>query len=59
MSDYPSSICNSCGQKHGRKATEWSTWHLDTCGWCGKATSCTEPRDFGYPALTLIEQKAG
>jgi hypothetical protein len=47
--EYPSWICSPCGKRLGRKSTEWSTWHADTCGWCGKGASCTEPRDFGYP----------
>jgi hypothetical protein len=49
VSDYPACICSRCGSKHGKHSRPWSTWHADTCGWCGKYTSCTEPRDFGYP----------
>lgn len=48
--DYPGWICDPCGQKHGRMPEgHLATWHVDTCGWCGEATSCTEPRDFRYP----------
>jgi hypothetical protein len=47
---YPSWICRPCGKKHGRGMSAWhvSTWHMDTCGVCGKTASVTEPRDFGH-----------
>ena len=48
---YPAWICNLCGPRFGRMpAGHISTWHFDTCGWCGgSGQPCTEPRDYGYP----------
>lgn len=45
----PDWICAECGETYGRRACNaHATWHKDMCGVCGKVTSCTEPRDFGY-----------
>jgi DNA-directed RNA polymerase subunit RPC12/RpoP len=51
MSDYPAWICSDCGRKYGRVLNDHCvTFHEgDKCGWCGKETITTEPRDYGYP----------
>lgn len=48
--EQPDWVCAPCGEAwaSGRARSRFSTWHPDTCGVCGKKTSCTEPRDFGY-----------
>ena len=51
--DQPQWVCLLCGNKHGRRPMNMhseriSTWHIGTCGICGKDTEVTEPRDFGY-----------
>lgn len=49
--DYPGVICRTCAlSNHGR----WPEGHVATfypgkCGWCGKETTVTEPRDWRYP----------
>jgi hypothetical protein len=47
---YPAWICRPCGEKHGRgmSAGHVSTWHMDTCGVCGRRAEVTEPRDFRH-----------
>jgi hypothetical protein len=47
---YPDWICHACGRKHGRGWPEGhiATWHIGTCGICGKSTQVTEPRDYGH-----------
>ena len=42
-------ICLDCGNKHGKQRFSLSTWHTGVCDWCGRDTSVTEDRDFGYP----------
>lgn len=51
QSSYPAWICWDCGNKHGRMPEgHCATFHKgDACGWCGKETATTEPRDFRYP----------
>lgn len=45
-------VCMDCGAKYGAKLPgHVCTWHEDTCEVCGKFTSVTEPRDFGYLSL--------
>lgn len=50
MSDQPAWVCNDCGRKYGQRIyeTHISTWHMDTCGVCGRHAAVTEARDFGY-----------
>lgn len=50
-------ICAPCGVKHGRYRAGVSTWHPDTCDWCGEETNVTEDRDYGYPPLPKKEEK--
>jgi hypothetical protein len=47
---YPAWICRPCGEAHGRgmPSHHVSTWHMDTCGVCGRRAEVTEPRDFGH-----------
>jgi rubrerythrin len=47
---YPAWICRPCGEAHGRgmPAGHASTWHMDTCGVCGRRAEVTEPRDFRH-----------
>jgi hypothetical protein len=47
---YPDWICRPCGEAHGRGMPEGhvSTWHMDTCGICGRQAEVTEPRDFRH-----------
>lgn len=53
--DYPAWVCSPCGEKHGRMPEDHiATWHVDVCGWCGETRSCTEPRDFCWPAFPPI-----
>lgn len=48
---YPAWICADCGKRLGRMPEgHISTWHRDTCGWCGEVRDVTEPRDYGWPA---------
>lgn len=48
---YPDAICHDCGTKHGRlRLPDVSTRSMGTCGWCGRETVVTQPRDYGYPA---------
>lgn len=49
--DQPQWICNACGVKYGSFRAGIASWHQDTCGCCGRYTSCTEPRDYGYLLL--------
>lgn len=49
MTEYPKVICGPCGRKYGKPRAGASTFHDNTCGWCGEMRSVTEPRDFGYP----------
>lgn len=46
--NYPTWICNPCGEKYGRKQVEIATWHEDVCDVCGQEAVVTEPRDFGH-----------
>jgi hypothetical protein len=49
-STYPDWICGPCGDAIGRRIPNIATWHEgDACGWCGRKTITTEPRDYGYP----------
>ena len=41
-------VCNDCGNKHGKHEAGISTWYIATCDICQKETECTEIRDFGY-----------
>ena len=34
--------------KYGSFKCGTATWTKTNCACCGKLTSCTEPRDFGY-----------
>lgn len=47
---YPSEICLSCGNKHGKPRHEHviGMW-AGKCGWCGTEGSVCAPRDFRYP----------
>jgi hypothetical protein len=47
---YPAWICRPCGEAHGRgmPAHHVSTWHMDTCGVCGRRAEVSEPRDFRH-----------
>ena len=46
----PGWVCKDCGNLYRMRKPQdrISTWHMDTCGVCGKEKNCTEPRDFGY-----------
>lgn len=48
---YPSWICTECAYRHGGTMPEGhlATWHIGTCGVCGKEKEVTQPRDFRYP----------
>ena len=46
--NYPAWVCADCGEKYGRHPVGIATWHLDTCGICGRRTGVTECRDFGH-----------
>jgi hypothetical protein len=49
--EQPDWVCRDCGIKYSLRnklVSLISTWHDDICGVCGKSTSVTEPRDFGY-----------
>ena len=51
--DYPAWICSPCGLQHGTVPKgHMATFHEgDKCGWCGRKTVTTEPRDYGYPSF--------
>ena len=57
--DQPAWTCHACGMKYGSFRAGIATWHQDTCGACGKKTSCTEPRDYGYYLAGWKDKKAG
>lgn len=57
MKKHISWVCIDCGNKYGRHKCGISTWHEDTCGICGKRTSVTQPRDFGYLKKDWYERK--
>lgn len=45
-------LCFSCGKEHGSRWPEHPiTVHNGTCEYCGKYTSVTAARHFGYPKL--------
>ena len=45
-------ICCECGKKYGKYRFNCSTWHQDTCNYCGKENAIvTESRDFGFPKI--------
>lgn len=44
---YPTWICKSCGEQHGRRPVGIATWHAGHCDLCGETAFVTEPRDFG------------
>jgi hypothetical protein len=46
--DQPQWICYACGRKYGSFKAGLASYHQATCECCGKYTSVTEPRDFGY-----------
>jgi hypothetical protein len=49
MDDYPAWICEYCGTRYGNGPQfRVSTWHMDTCGICGRYIGCTEPRDWHH-----------
>ena len=51
---YPSWICFDCGKAHGTVIPgHCCTMHMNNCGWCGKYTMVTEPRDFKYPSFPV------
>jgi hypothetical protein len=56
---YPAWICRACGEKYGRIAIPFMTYHVgDPCGWCGTMTApVTEPRDFGHPPVVRTKRK--
>jgi anaerobic ribonucleoside-triphosphate reductase len=56
-SDQPAWCCAKCGEKYGRRQAGLATWHLDTCGVCGKESVVTEPRDFGYLKPEWVKEK--
>lgn len=44
-------ICMACGNKYGKYSVGCSSvWH-GKCDYCGKYTTITESRDYGYPLL--------
>jgi len=46
--NQPTWVCHKCGVKYGSFRAGIASWHQDTCGCCGRNTSVTEPRDYGY-----------
>lgn len=57
--DQPEWVCHSCGVTHGflyhsemvsyrTENTEYSTYHMGTCGVCEANESVTQPKDYGY-----------
>lgn len=46
----PATICADCGARLGRCPDgHVASWWQDTCDYCGRETSVTEPRDYGWP----------
>lgn len=57
MTKYPDWICTACAEKHGGKLPKHaSTWHIGECDVCKKETAVTQPRDFGYPKVTVSDE---
>ena len=48
MTDQPVWTCADCGTELGNRQPQYATWHMGTCGVCGRRMAVTEPRDFGY-----------
>lgn len=46
---YGTWICDACGWKYGKRVIEISTYHEDTCDYCGRIKAVTESRDWGFP----------
>ena len=55
--EQPVWICHDCGREYGNRDCGVATWHSDTCEVCGKETSCTEPRDYGYLKPNWVNHK--
>src|SRR5690349_14005482 len=54
--EYPNWICRECAESSGcRNRCQVSTYHEDLCGWCGRRTAVTQPRDYGYPKFSKKE----
>ena len=51
MKNYPSQICDDCGNKYGKIAVGTSTFHIGKCQVCGEKKAVTESRDWGYPDI--------
>ena len=49
-SSQPSAVCLDCGKKYGCNPNKpgVSSYWVAKCDVCGKQTSVTEARDFGY-----------
>ena len=47
--EQPKQVCHACGVLYGTEFRDgYYIYWTDKCGVCGKTTSVTEPRDFGY-----------
>jgi len=42
-------ICRECGNKFGKARFIVTTFHNDTCDWCGKETGVCYARHYGLP----------
>lgn len=47
--EYPTWVCMECAENAGKELRGPATFHVDTCGVCGKEKAVSEPRDFNYP----------
>ena len=55
MDSYTSWICRECAIRSGGKPRDSiSTYNENKCGVCGKVTSVTRPRNYGYPNFERI-----
>ena len=55
--DQPMWACMDCGMTYGKRQPGIASWHIDTCGVCGKTKIVTEPRDFGYLKPEGVKEK--
>jgi DNA-directed RNA polymerase subunit RPC12/RpoP len=49
-------ICAKCGEKHGTRIPELTTWHNGRCDYCKQKREVTEPRDFGIKEKVTPEE---
>lgn len=51
-------ICEDCGQRFGEDQDYYHFYTVGQCAWCDQITVCTDPADFGCPALPKESEDA-